>query len=80
MESGEVSVLLPGTFPRYSPTGHLLFLDDDGILLAAPFDVERLELTGTAVPMVEGLALSIRGNGFFAVSETGKLVYRIPAR
>ncbi len=35
----------------YSPTGHLLFIDDDATLLAAPFVVERLELTGAAVPV-----------------------------
>ena len=51
VETGEVKDLTSGAFPRYSPTGHLLFLDDDATLLAAPFDVERLELTGAAVPV-----------------------------
>ncbi len=76
VETGEVKDLTPGTFPRYSPTGHLLFLDEDGTLLAAPFDVESLELTGVAVPVVEGVALLASGPGFFAVSQTGTLVYR----
>jgi len=61
--------------PRYSPTGHLLFLDD-GTLLAAPFDVGRLELTGVAVPVAEGVAMLSAGPAFFAVSQTGTLVYR----
>ena len=75
-ETGEVKDLTPGTFPRYSPTGHLLFVDDDGTLLAAPFDVERLELTGAAVPVAEGLTVLFEGDAFFAVSQTGTLVYR----
>ena len=79
VETGEVKDLTPGTFPRYSPTGHLLFIDDDATLLAAPFDVESLELTGAAVPVAEGLAVLVSGLGFFAVSQTGTLVYRTDA-
>ena len=79
VETGEVKDLTPGTFPRYSPTGHLLFIDDDATLLAAPFDVESLELTGAAVPVAEGLAVLVSGLGFFAVSQTGTLVYRTAA-
>ena len=76
VESGEVRDLTPGTYPRYSLTGHLLFMDDDATLLAAPFDVDALELTGAAVPVAEGVALeTANGNGFYAASETGTLVY-----
>ena len=79
VENGEVKDLTPGTFPRYSSTGHLLFIDDAATLWAAPFDVESLELTGAAVPVAEGLAVLISGLGFFAVSQTGTLVYRTDA-
>ena len=79
VETGEVKDLTPGTHPRYSPTGHLLFIDDAATLLAAPFDAESLELTGAAMPVAEGLALLTSGLGFFAVSETGTLVYRTDA-
>ena len=54
-------------------------MDEDGTLLAAPFDVERMELTGAAVPIVEGLAVALNGVGYFAVSQTGTLVYRTGA-
>ena len=76
VETGEVKDLTPGTQPRYSPTGHLLFLDDAATLLGAPFDVERLELTGAAVPVVEGVSVTSVGNGRFAISQSGTLVYR----
>jgi len=75
VETGEVKNLTPGMFPRYSPTGHLLFIDDDATLLAAPFDVESLELTGAAVPVAEGLVAPEVARSF-AVSQTGRLVYR----
>jgi hypothetical protein len=39
-------VLLAGdAVPRYLPSGHLTFLHQ-GTLMAAPFSVDRLELTG----------------------------------
>ena len=49
--------------PRYIPsTGHLLFMDaNEGTLLAAPFDAKKLELTGAAVPVVEGSAATRPG-------------------
>ncbi len=49
----------------YSPRGHLLFIDDDATQLAAPFDVERLEPTGAAVPVAGGLSVLGNGTGFF---------------
>ena len=79
VENGEVKDLTPGTFPRYNRTGHLLFIDDDATLWAAPFDVESLALTGAAVAVAEGLAVLVSGLGFFAVSQTGTLVYRTDA-
>ena len=79
VETGEVKDLTPGTHPRYSATGHLLFIDDAATLMAAPFDVESLELTGAAMPVAEGLAVLVSGLGFFAVSQTGTLVYRTSA-
>ena len=77
LETGEIKDLTRGTYPRYSPTGHLLFVEADGsTLLAAPFDVKRLELTGPAVPVVEGLQQHSVGFQFYALSQSGRLVYR----
>jgi Tol biopolymer transport system component len=60
-----------------SPTGHLLFARRDK-LLAAPFDLERLETTGGPVAIADGLrtAPSTGDMGSFDLSETGTLVYR----
>ena len=60
----------------YSPPGYLLF-SRDGTLMAQPFDAERIQLTGEAVPIAEGLQfIAGTGQAAFAVSENGVLAYR----
>ena len=64
-----------GTNPRYSPSGHLLF-ERDGRVFAVPFDPQRLEITGQAVPVLDGVKTSPNsGAADFAVSDNGSLVY-----
>ena len=75
LDTGETKILSFGSYPRYSSTGHLLFLDDAATLVAASFDVDRFELTGTARPIAEQLTMLPNEMGFFDVSETGTLVY-----
>ena len=55
---------------QYARSRHLLFLRD-GALLAAPFDVQRLEVTGPTVLVLAGL----EGIPQVALSRTGSLVY-----
>ena len=45
-----------GHVPFYAPSGHLVFFRD-GALLGAPFDVDRLEVTGPVVRVLENLAV-----------------------
>ena len=71
LETGERKVLISGgKAARYVPTGHLVFARW-GTLLAVPFDLVLLEVTGDAVPMVEGLTASSQ----FTFSSLGSLVY-----
>jgi Tol biopolymer transport system component len=53
--------------PRYVSTGHLLYIQQR-TLMAAPFDVDRLELLDTPAPVVDDVAS-------YAVSDAGLLVY-----
>ena len=77
LKSGEVKILpLRGAYPRYIP-GYMVFKRLEG-LFAAPFDVQRLEVTGSPFPVLQVLALQETGLAAFDVSETGSLVY-IPA-
>ncbi|MEK6322705.1 MAG: protein kinase [Acidobacteriota bacterium] len=56
--------------------GHLLF-HRAGLLLAQPFDVERLKTVGDAFPVLERVQYEITSSrGVFAVSENGVLVYQ----
>jgi serine/threonine-protein kinase len=72
---GERKNLVVGTQPRYAPTGHLLYLRS-GTLMAAPFEPERLALTGAGVPAVEGIEQSlVTGAAQYSISSTGTLVY-----
>ena len=67
---------------RFSPTGHLVFVRAS-TLMAAPFDVKRLELSGPAVPVTEGIQQAKNatgsdansGAGQFQFSRSGQLLY-----
>ena len=64
-----------GTQPRYAPSGHLVYAQG-GNLMAVPFDPQRLTVTGTAVPVVEGVLQSpATGAAQYSISATGSLVY-----
>jgi len=60
----------------YAPPGHLLFMRE-GMLLAQPFDPNRLELTGDASAAAPKVAYDLLGDGrgAFSASETGVLSY-----
>ena len=80
IRTGERRNLLKGaTQPRYSPTGHLVYAQG-GSLMAVPFDLQRLAVTGAAVPVVEGVQQSpSSGAARYSISATGSLVY-VPGR
>ena len=69
------TILEQGTQPLYSISGHLAFVRD-GKLLIAPFDPERLEITGPAVASIESLPVSGNaGVAILAMSASGTVVY-----
>ena len=66
---------------RYAPTGHLVFMRR-GTLMAVPFDINRLNLTGQPVPVVANVMQAISTNagyntcaGQFSISDSGWLTY-----
>ena len=79
LETGEQRDVVPGAiFGRYLPTGHLVFVRSQ-TLMAVPFDVSRLEVTGTAVPIVEDVAMGPeQGSAGIAFSDNGIMAY-VPA-
>jgi serine/threonine protein kinase len=75
LRTGRHKVLVPdGIAGWYLPTGHLLYVRKDGSALVAPFDLNRLEITGPAIPVFDGV-LVIGGVPRLAVAPTGSLIY-----
>ena len=72
----EQKILLPGgTHAQYAATGHLVYGADD-TLLAVPFALDRLEVTGDPVPLLEGVTMSeASGAVEFSLSANGSLLY-----
>ena len=77
LATGERTVLVEeGYDGRYLETGHLLYGFRD-TPMAVPFDVERLEVTGGPVPLVEGVnRAAFRGAAILDVARNGTLVYQ----
>ena len=75
LPAGPRKVVVRGGFNgRYLPSGHLLYMHG-GSLVAVPFDLDRLAVTGLAVPVVDGISTIAGGGAQFAVSAHGTLVY-----
>jgi Tol biopolymer transport system component len=82
LKTGETRVVLRegGSSPRYLPSGHLVYTRY-GSLLAVPFDLQRLEVTGEPLQVLENVLMP-GGWGAIAhldVSRTGSLAY-VPGR
>jgi hypothetical protein len=67
-----------GVFASYSSTGHLLWVTADGALHAQRFDLDRAELLGAPVVMLNGLGVRGLGATDLALSPLGDLLY-VPA-
>ena len=74
LETGEHRTLTPGSSPRYSDTGHIVY-HVESTLLAIPFDLGSLSVTGDPAPVLEGVDAKLAGAGNFHLSREGSLVY-----
>jgi Tol biopolymer transport system component len=69
------TLLRGGTYGRYIPSGHLLYLNR-GTLFAVPFDVGALAVRGAPTPILNHIAYSsINGDAEFEASQSGTFVY-----
>jgi serine/threonine-protein kinase len=77
LETGERKVLVEGgSCPAYTVSGYLLFTRA-GTLLATPLDLERLDLAGSPIPVLERVAFGpLTGAAQYAISSSGSLLYR----
>ena len=75
LKTGEWHVVVEDGFNgMYVPTGHLLFVRQSS-LYAAPFDLNRLAVTGPEAPVITGLSSSARYQAGYCVSDNGLLIY-----
>jgi serine/threonine-protein kinase len=75
LKTGATKVIVRGgSSPRYSRTGHLVYVSD-GTLRAVALDRDTLQAQGEAVVIAQGVESKSRGAGDFALSADGTLVY-----
>jgi serine/threonine-protein kinase len=67
-------VVKDGFFGQYLPSGHLVYLHES-TLFAAPFDPDRLTLTGPPSAILEDVSSNSTAGGDFAFSRNGTFVY-----
>lgn len=76
LSTGAVTRLgLDGVSPHYVSTGHLVYAAADSSVRAVPFDAANLEVTGSAVPLLEDVIVKQTGAANFSLSQGGHLVY-----
>jgi serine/threonine-protein kinase len=75
LKSGERKILFAGDNAQYLSSGHIIYALQNN-LMAVRFDLNKLEVVGGPVPMIEGM---FRAVSFFApqyaISDSGTLVY-----
>jgi serine/threonine protein kinase/Tol biopolymer transport system component len=83
LDNGARRVIVSGgADARFVGTGHLVYMKT-GTLMAVPFDLRSLQVTGAPMALIEGVMQGINapnladetGAGQFAVSASGTLVY-----
>ena len=89
LDGMEPKLILPATvLARYTPTGDgsgkLLFVRD-GTLMSQAFDASKFEISGDAIPIVEGVIafpseVGPTAYAAFSISDNGTLIYRIGNR
>ena len=83
LKTGDRKILVEnGADPRYSPSGHLVFVRL-GAIMAVPFDLKRLEVEGGAVIVLDSVRQAVNAAnsghdtycGQFTFSKSGSLVH-----
>jgi Tol biopolymer transport system component len=68
------TVVESGGYPQFAPSGHLMFMRE-GTLVVAPFDMERMQVSGPVARLAEDVTRDTVGAPLAFVSTSGALVY-----
>ena len=65
-----------GSYARYVPSGHIVYAHS-GALMAVPFDLARLQVTGSPAPVQQGVVTTVAtsGGAEYEVADSGLLAY-----
>jgi serine/threonine-protein kinase len=75
-DGGAPKVIMPGVRVAYAEPGHLIVTRANGTIVAVPFDLRSLRVTGPERLLVAGLqTVAISNNGSISASRTGRLLY-----
>jgi serine/threonine-protein kinase len=77
LETGQRRVITTGTGARYIPPGYLAYVRA-GAVYVAPFDLTRLEITGSPVLVFQGVRMTYNFSAQIAHSQVGSMAY-LPA-
>jgi dipeptidyl aminopeptidase/acylaminoacyl peptidase len=69
------TVLVRAVAAAYAPSGHLLYVTADGSLMAVPFDLDGLRVTGEPVAIGTGVGIRPYGATDLAVAGDGTVAY-----
>jgi dipeptidyl aminopeptidase/acylaminoacyl peptidase len=73
LSTGQIRVLVEGNLGRYAESGHLIYVREDGGLMAARFDQDTLELVGQGVLLGDQLSDDFAPD--IAIARSGRLLY-----
>jgi serine/threonine-protein kinase len=76
LDSADPRILVEGgNGAGYISSGHLLYAVIPDSVMAVPFDITRLEVRGSAVPVLSGVIVKANGAMNVVVADDGTLVY-----
>jgi serine/threonine-protein kinase len=75
LESGETHATVSGVRGTYATSGHLVYVTGQGTLMAVPFDLGSLRLTGRPTALFEGVEVRAGGATDLSLSAAGTLAY-----
>ena len=77
LRSGVAREVVAGAaWGQYVPTGHVVYVRQDGAMLAARFDPASLKVSGSPIPILDSVAVIDRQLPMAALSPSGTLVIR----
>jgi Tol biopolymer transport system component len=80
LETMQRHTLVQGLTARYSTSGHLLYVTAVGDLMAVPFDLGRLQVSGEPFAVTSGIARREFGAVDLTLSASGTLLYQFGGR